>query len=140
MNSYNTLQQQQAEQTFWLFFIGGVFVMAVFCAIVGSIIGDSKGKRTEGALLGLLLGVIGLIAIAVMKDDRPGAQPVAVQAVPQAGPAGWHPDPYGKHQLRYFDGTSWREQVSDSGVVSSDIPPPPVVPTSPPPPVSPYPS
>jgi hypothetical protein len=30
-------------------------------------------------------------------------------------PAGWHPDPYGAHELRYFDGTSWTEYVSDQG-------------------------
>lgn len=42
-------------------------------------------------------------------------------------PAGWHPDPYGKHQLRYFDGTSWREMVSDDGVQSVDAPPPPTL-------------
>jgi len=116
-------QQQQAEQMFWLFFIGGVFAMAVFCAIIGSVIGESKGKRQEGALLGLFLGIIGVIAIAVMKDERPGSQPMAAPAA--IGPAGWHPDPFGVHQLRYFDGTSWREQVSDLGVVANDVPPPP---------------
>ena len=30
-------------------------------------------------------------------------------------PAGWHPDPYGVHELRYYDGSAWTEHVSDQG-------------------------
>ena len=33
---------------------------------------------------------------------------------------GWFPDPSGRHQLRFFDGTVWRADVWDSGVYSSD--------------------
>jgi uncharacterized protein YxjI len=33
--------------------------------------------------------------------------------------AGWHPDPSGTHELRYFDGTQWTEHVSDRGVAST---------------------
>lgn len=42
--------------------------------------------------------------------------------------AGWQPDPYGRHELRYFDGSNWRAEVTDDGVVSADpmnVPPPP---------------
>ena len=35
-------------------------------------------------------------------------------------PANWYPDPMGRHQLRYWDGTSWTEHVSSNGVQSSD--------------------
>ncbi len=28
--------------------------------------------------------------------------------------AAWHPDPSGRHALRYFDGTQWTEHVSDA--------------------------
>ncbi len=42
---------------------------------------------------------------------------------------GWQPDPYRRHQLRYFDGMQWRHDVCDSGVVAVDdpdvAPPPP---------------
>jgi hypothetical protein len=34
-------------------------------------------------------------------------------------PAGWHPDPYRTHELRYFDGSSWTEHVSDQGQAST---------------------
>jgi len=32
----------------------------------------------------------------------------------------WHPDPSGRHQLRYWDGESWTEHVSDAGAPSQD--------------------
>ncbi len=35
-------------------------------------------------------------------------------------PASWHPDPMGRHQLRYWDGTAWTEHVSNNGVQGSD--------------------
>ncbi|HWU22613.1 MAG TPA: DUF2510 domain-containing protein, partial [Nocardioides sp.] len=35
-------------------------------------------------------------------------------------PANWHPDPTGRHELRYWDGTQWTEHVSDQGTVGSD--------------------
>ena len=30
-------------------------------------------------------------------------------------PAGWHPDPYGRYEARYWDGTRWTEQVASQG-------------------------
>lgn len=35
-------------------------------------------------------------------------------------PAGWLPDPSGRHEMRYWSGHSWTEHVSDSGVQSVD--------------------
>ncbi|MDH5236099.1 MAG: DUF2510 domain-containing protein, partial [Acidimicrobiia bacterium] len=34
--------------------------------------------------------------------------------------AGWHNDPLGRHESRYWDGTQWTEHVSDAGVQSTD--------------------
>jgi hypothetical protein len=33
---------------------------------------------------------------------------------------GWQPDPTGKHDHRYWDGTQWTEHVSNAGVASTD--------------------
>ncbi len=33
--------------------------------------------------------------------------------------AAWHPDPTGRHELRYWDGTQWTDHVSDNGVQST---------------------
>ena len=37
-------------------------------------------------------------------------------------PADWHPDPFGRHELRYWDGTQWTEHVSSHGRQSVDPP------------------
>ncbi|MDQ3106832.1 MAG: SHOCT domain-containing protein [Actinomycetota bacterium] len=36
--------------------------------------------------------------------------------------AAWHGDPFGRHELRYWDGTAWTAHVSDAGVTSTDEP------------------
>lgn len=55
-------------------------------------------------------------------------QASAVRAAPRPGPttaatsttAGWHPDPSGRHQSRYWDGKQWTPHVADNGVSSTD--------------------
>jgi hypothetical protein len=50
---------------------------------------------------------------------RPGPSVGAVAA--QGGPPpGWHPDPYRRYQLRYWDGTCWSPHVSTNGVSAQD--------------------
>lgn len=51
--------------------------------------------------------------------------------------AAWQPDPFGRHELRYWDGAAWTAHVSDGGVTGSDEPVPSpegAVPPPPPPP------
>jgi hypothetical protein len=38
--------------------------------------------------------------------------------------AAWHPDPGGRHELRYWDGSAWTDHVSDNGVTGIDPLPP----------------
>ena len=35
-------------------------------------------------------------------------------------PANWYPDPKGRHQLRYWDGSNWTDHVSTNGVTGTD--------------------
>jgi uncharacterized protein YxjI len=39
---------------------------------------------------------------------------------PQQTPANWYPDPIGRHELRYWDGSQWTEHVSSHGRQSVD--------------------
>ena len=39
-------------------------------------------------------------------------------------PADWYPDPGGRHEVRYWDGSRWTDHVTDSGVQSVDPLPP----------------
>ena len=54
----------------------------------------------------------------------------------QADQAGWKGDPFGRHELRYWDGAAWTAHVSDAGVQATDEPVPtdPAAPPPPPPP------
>ncbi len=38
----------------------------------------------------------------------------------QGVPSGWKADPTGRHQFRYWDGSTWTENVADAGVQSRD--------------------
>ena len=40
-------------------------------------------------------------------------------------PAGWHPDPLGSHEYRFWNGSVWTDQVATNGVVTSDTTNPP---------------
>lgn len=56
----------------------------------------------------------------------PGHAPGQLAPAPPPPPTGlssapaWRPDPTLRHELRYWDGTTWTGHVSDSGVVSTE--------------------
>lgn len=56
---------------------------------------------------------------ASLANVRP-AEVDALEVAPASPPADWHPDPMGRHQLRYWDGSEWTAHVADDGVTSSD--------------------
>lgn len=74
----------------------------------------------------------GPIAVTEVVPLGPGAvAPLAAPAAPATLPAppapvsalaGWHPDPSGRHEQRYFDGTTWTEHISTAGVAGTDRP------------------
>ena len=54
-------------------------------------------------------------------ERRLGGTP-AEAAAPSQTPAGWFPDPTGRHEHRYWSGSSWTENVSDAGQAATDPP------------------
>jgi hypothetical protein len=80
---------------------------------IGLLIGRAKGRPGLGFLLGFLLGIIGWIISAII--PRP-----ALVTREQKPSRGWYPDPTGAHQLRYFDGNRWLDDVADNGTMTSD--------------------
>jgi hypothetical protein len=95
-----------------------VSIIWVLCAILASAIAAPKGKAGLGFFLGLILGVVGVIIAAVMKDERVEQQPVMFY---QSSAPGWWPDPHRRHEYRFFDGWRWTEHVSNHGAQSDDI-------------------
>jgi hypothetical protein len=58
-------------------------------------------------------------------SDTAQITPAGVGTVPppppaSVTPAGWYQDPYGRHDLRYFDGKVWTVHVSTAGVKQED--------------------
>jgi hypothetical protein len=54
-----------------------------------------------------------------MSQIPPNSVPPGGQSPDPLGP-GWHPDPAGRHEYRYWDGAYWTEHVVDGGVESVD--------------------
>lgn len=52
-----------------MFILSGVY--AAVCAHVGLVVGTTKKRPMAGFWLGLLLGLLGLVVIALMSDDEP---------------------------------------------------------------------
>lgn len=50
--------------------------------------------------------------------NRPGGVVVSVDGESPA--AAWHPDPTGRHELRWHDGAGWTARVSDGGDTGLD--------------------
>jgi uncharacterized protein DUF2510 len=73
------------------------------------------------------------LAIDLLDGRRPmfliGRPPFEVEAfvhpliaASRARQPSWHPDPTGRHEMRYWDGARWTDHVSDAGVQSVDPP------------------
>ena len=48
----------------------------------------------------------------------------AVVPAAAAAPAKWYPDPSGRYEFRYWDGSNWTDNVSRAGVMYKDPPVP----------------
>jgi hypothetical protein len=79
------------------------------------------------AAAGVVLALVGVSRAAVESPaDRRARRAGVPMAVPQpatmgaAPEPGWHPDPQGRHQYRWWDGHGWTTHVSDTGVPSED--------------------
>jgi membrane protease YdiL (CAAX protease family) len=58
------------------------------------------------------------------EEQAPGAAPPCGAAAVVAAPAGWYPDPGGRHQFRYWDGARWTPGVADAGRIGQEWPQP----------------
>jgi hypothetical protein len=59
--------------------------------------------------------------VAAASPPRAVVEPVAVGVEAPAFDSDWYPDPTGRHEHRYFDGTSWTEHVADNARLTRDL-------------------
>lgn len=100
-------------------------VAAIIFAVIGSMVGNDKKMGGNGGFWwGLLLGPFGVLLVALSaKADPEPAAPISTPAPPPPmKPAGWMPDPTGRHEHRYWDGSRWTEHVTTAGEQSTDQP------------------
>lgn len=106
-----------------------LLAIAVVVAVVAYRMSESF-KRANGvtpwripSFVWALIGFLSLLLCAVlMFIAQRTTKPVVGGGAPSVaalGP-GWHPDPSGRHQFRYWDGSRWTEQVSTQGVAGTD--------------------
>jgi hypothetical protein len=57
-----------------------------------------------------------VVSSTKIESPGPGASPAAAPSAPAA----WNADPTARHQLRYWDGTRWTDDVADEGRTSQD--------------------
>lgn len=61
-------------------------------------------------------------AVPAIPPDHPGSPPSGDSSPATMVPPSWHPDPSGRHELRWWDGAQWTEHVTDGGQPSTDPP------------------
>jgi hypothetical protein len=80
-------------------------VLWLLSASVGGLIGRPKGIGSLGFVLGTFLGPLGWLIVLLLPGD-----PVRRITARPAG-QGWHRDPLGRFDLRWFDGRHWTQHV-----------------------------
>lgn len=121
--------------------LGSLYSLAVFVPSLAVTVRRLHDTGRSGAwiLIGLVPIVGWVILLVYLVTDgqpgtnqygpnpkEPGAMGAAATGVAGTGgagtsaPAGWYPDPTGRHQMRYWDSRVWTSHVSDAGTTSTD--------------------
>ncbi len=110
------------------------FILASKLEVVGDSFPGAFSLNTEVhpvAIVGAV-AVVGLTLVALASSPAGApASPFGASQFPYAGapvggvaapanPARWADDPFGRHASRYWNGTTWTDQVANGGVTSTD--------------------
>ncbi|MDZ4654996.1 MAG: DUF805 domain-containing protein [Coriobacteriia bacterium] len=101
----------------------GLYGLAVLLPAIA--VGVRRMHDTDRSGWWLLVPIANLVFLVSEGTQGPnqyGSDPKApaMGYAPPGPPAGWLPDPTGRHQFRYWDSTQWTSSVSDNGVASVD--------------------
>jgi uncharacterized protein DUF2510 len=100
--------------TTWL---GGIGVLIGLVALILTVF--DSADAVQFGITATVVGVAVIAAVAFIDTDGLRSTPTTTPEVPASVP-GWHPDPGGRHELRWHDGTDWTANVSDRGETSTD--------------------
>jgi hypothetical protein len=104
----------------WKWVVGLLLVAAISAARPESGNGDvGISILNLGAWALLIVGIVeswkGRRTPSPAAEQPPPRQPVAAEVPPM-----WAADPYGRYELRYWDGSRWSGHVSTAGLQSFD--------------------
>lgn len=85
-----------------------VVIIWIVCAFIGYAIGKPKGLGGIGFMLGLLLGFIGVIVVAVMSGESPNQIQAVRHPPPEPPRPQWIPCPHCKQAVLFDDLMSHR--------------------------------
>ena len=104
---------------------GLVILLGLVAAIVGFAVANARARK-QLALANYELNHL-RPEYARLQQLLVGGSGPAVSPSPTSGygagasiPPQWHPDPTGRHELRFWNGTDWSDDVADRGVASKD--------------------
>lgn len=101
---------------------GMLIVGIAVAALIGGICGSGrKIGGGGGAFIGALLGPIGWIIALASPAAEPEAPPTTILDRVERRPAapGWHQDPLGRFDSRWYDGQRWTQHVGRVGADGS---------------------
>jgi len=96
-------------------------VFVAICGTVLSIVAWSP-RRHAGRLRGPNEATEYKDRASYGTGPQPGATPGPERAPQATALTAWLPDPTGRNELRYFDGSAWTGHVANAGVISTDEP------------------
>lgn len=102
--------------------LGGIYALAVLVPSIAVGVRRMHDSNHSGWwIIVPIVSFVFCVTDGTSGPNRFGADPKSSNSSPAVQvAAGWHPDPYGRHQYRYWDSTKWTGSVSDNGVVAED--------------------
>lgn len=102
--------------------LGGIYSLAVLLPSIA--VGVRRMHDTDHSGWWIIVPIVNLVFAlteGTRGPNRFGSDPKLNQVSGVSGvPAGWFPDPIGKHQFRYWDSAQWTSSVADGGVTTTD--------------------
>ena len=105
------------------FFITAIMIVLTLDWVINGLIAESTAQSVALQAVNILILVLLAMGGRSYMDLSNRTAGGARRRLPESqggAAAGWHPDPSGRHQLRYWDGSIWTDHVSTEGTTGID--------------------